>query len=122
MTDDLPIVKSIKMVRESDIVERLQKKYSVWDEELYIDAADEIERLQAEVEEWKQAARAEASERRMAHDEIKRLRTALRPFAEIAKLYVNDTDQEVIDNVDRWEFVVSYPDLKKAYKALGEKE
>jgi hypothetical protein len=30
-----------------DIVEQLQnaKKYSVWDEELYIDAADEIERL-----------------------------------------------------------------------------
>ena len=57
-----------------------------------------------------------------AADEIERLREALRPFAEIAKLYVNDKDREVTDNVDKWEFCVPFPDLKKAYEALGEKE
>ena len=35
-----------------DIVERLRdaEKYDVWDEELYTEAADEIERLRAEYE------------------------------------------------------------------------
>ena len=55
-------------------------------------------------------------------DEIERLREALRPFADIAKLYVNDTDREVTDNIDKWEFCVPFPNLRKAYEALGEKE
>jgi len=55
MTDDLPIVKSIKMVRESDIVERLRNSndrllmcgqdYS----DVVLDAATEIERLRDDI-------------------------------------------------------------------------
>lgn len=56
MTDDLPIVKSIKMVRESDIVEQLRNSndrllmcgqdYS----DVVLDAATEIERLRKAVD------------------------------------------------------------------------
>ena len=47
MTNDLPIVKSIKMIRESDVVERLKKmsgKGDYYDDE-YRAAIVEIERL-----------------------------------------------------------------------------
>ena len=41
----------------TDIVERLRdaKKYVVWDEELYTEAADEIERLRAELQPYREA-------------------------------------------------------------------
>lgn len=42
-----------------------------------VDLLKEVERLLAERDEWKQAAGAEADERRRAHDEIERLREAL---------------------------------------------
>ena len=45
------------------------------------EAADEIERLLAKVEEWKQAAGAEADERRRAHEEIGLLREGLNSIA-----------------------------------------
>ena len=84
-----------------DIVERLREKAARKSPNLYV----EQQRIETE-----------------AADEIERLREALRPFAELGGKYVNDTDQQVIDNVDRWEFVVPFPDLRKAYEVLGEKK
>lgn len=45
------------------------------------EAADEIKRLLAERDEWKQAAGAEASERRRSHEEIGLLREGLNSIA-----------------------------------------
>lgn len=42
-----------------------------------VDLVKEVERLLAERDEWKQAAGAEADERRRAHDEIDRLQKLL---------------------------------------------
>ena len=47
MTNDLPIVKSIKMIRESDVVERLRRGNYSHDEVL--EAADKIEKLRKEI-------------------------------------------------------------------------
>ena len=68
-----------------DIVEKLRDdtKYcqcSFMDiyKPIEMEAADEIERLQAEIEEWKQAAGVEASERKRAHGEIEQLQEDLK--------------------------------------------
>jgi len=60
--------------------------------------------------------------RSQAADEIERLREALKPFAELGEKYLKDKDKSVQDNVDKWDFVVPFSDLVKAYAALQQKD